>query len=1510
MEQRSPLTQDSFVRLQRAERATATPRNEAEAIAGTYAKGRLDLHGMAITLENARNSVRSGTSEDGKRWENRMQAAYGELDGTTGNDGDPVDCFIGPFPESRRVWVINQAWTDGGFDEHKTMLGFLTEGQARAAYLGSFDRDWQGLQSIVACSISQLKWWLAHGDMRRPLSLDQLPFDGTTDMEKTFWTADAEPVNKTLHKLMYELRVDDSQQNLLLDAVTMADFMADPEFQGERMVLDALVVEVGRMTQKMDLLQRVMAGAGGAVQPVRYTISDPVRSRGVLMVAVLFELSDGQAVTIWFHNPDTTPAKLTPMDDLISWKWMLNKKDVTIVIAPERGKELNVREVARRVMKLAERNSAKFQQANANAAAAIEQEKALDGEIVTLEGRLNELQGQIEVARVAKEDADARAAADDALHYSDKISRLLMGQYGWTAAGNSGSTSTLSKTFEGTSAAGEVSDSGTTVFASWDDSARYLTFQVGFDNVFDMDARDKDVGEFAAEFNRRADAWAEERRAAIAAKPQPQPQPADAGNATGLINGDGEPINTPMARRVANIAGILVNSHGFKLLSNDGISYALRLQGKYSPSTITIGVDRTYPDAFEFDTEYQSDIMTGKADSDEAIAESIAEADFNEAHASFDINGNMSDTYEKDGSPLDGKPMAYVRAAFMVQDGADAVGASVNFGDFNGSMSGSMFDAVTGGVSVFGLTAQIHSAGTVWARAEITEAGAVTLYRGAAGTDVAGEPKTAAEVSAIVSQLIAQKAADDAAKPKQTAEATPPADNELARVNALKKLVSKDAIKSDDPDAIAKLQAKLDYLMAYQAMMVKTNKALRAGKDSVLTQMGYNATTIEGLKQPDYAGRIGFPDYMTANNNGEITRTRKRLKALQDEAMADMLAARRSPIDAVDAAYTFASASDAFKEAVAGSVGLNDYSAFKSAMTIDKAAQAAGMSVSWDVAGAAVLDSASEMESFDSEEEWSETPEYEAAEGAQPMGVFRGNQYRKAHEISGPAVRASVRAKRAEKAGDEMALAKAHKSAYHAHSAAAEEVGGKSQAYHQTMAKFHAERAGILDAVKVLDAVPGDDLEGVIRKDGAVVGRVGITSGDGKALIYLGAKGEERVKPVDGDYEFRYSEDDRSQADMVRALAASLEAPQAEDQAKLAGKRELLQDFLAAQPNSPNADSWRAELARINSIIGDPVNEAGKKSDKLDRKVADDGAPAYMQEIFDLQYDWKNGGALGTARQIGVFKTRLRAVAKKVPASDEKAVFYVDDLTNKIFGPDYDPKVSDIQFKEEAPAQGAGKYRYGLTNRPLSIGTAPKGWVATEEAPAEHADMARHGIVVYDRRLSPEEVAKFELAPVIDGDKARNGVAASFVESLGGYAGNYAEMVREGADSDVADMLRPNFKKFAIKTYGGPVSAGSWAEMSGRILGTLMTLNGGATQPETKEPTVPTESPEKAADRAYLQSLIDGTGDLLAADTFDRMEPLFARYEGDAEMMAMLEKAATVYGDAAVAAAQAAMAPA
>lgn len=61
-------------------------------------------------------------------------------------------------------------------------------------------------------------------------------------------------------------------------------------------------------------------------------------------------------------------------------------------------------------------------------------------------------------------------------------------------------------------------------------------------------------------------------------------------------------------------------------------------------------------------------------------------------------------------------------------------------------------------------------------------------------------------------------------------------------------------------------------------------------------------------------------------------------------------------------------------------------------------------------------------------------------------------------------------------------------------------------------------------------------------------------------------------------------------------------------------------------------------------------------------------------------------------------------------------------------------------------------FEYAMFNRPLSIGTAPPGWTGTAERPAEgqpfHAT-ARHGILIYDKPLTADDTARFELAPMV-----------------------------------------------------------------------------------------------------------------------------------------------------------------
>lgn len=400
----------AFSMLERQANEAATGNNsrphptEAQAAAGNYKLGRARVQGLDLRIENVRGSVRSGTSADGKQWSNRMAAHYGYIAGTIGADGDGIDVFVGPLPESPAAWVINQGGAKGDFDEHKVMLGFATQEQARAAYQNSYDRNWRGLQSIVPVSISQLKWWLRFGDKSRAISPDQLPHEGESTMDQVRWNSDAEPIGMPLPRLIYDMRRND-EGGLLLDSLTMDELMTDPDIDG-RLEMDAMVVEVGMLQRKMSQLLAVMKSAAGAVNPLDFTISDPVKMRGSMQIAVIFAMDDGQAVTVWFHNPDTTPGKLTPMDELVSWKWMLNKKDITIWAAPERGRDLNAREVARRVMKLTEKNTDAFKRANARAAELAAQHAALDAEIPVLENEVAKLKDQVEVARIAKADGE------------------------------------------------------------------------------------------------------------------------------------------------------------------------------------------------------------------------------------------------------------------------------------------------------------------------------------------------------------------------------------------------------------------------------------------------------------------------------------------------------------------------------------------------------------------------------------------------------------------------------------------------------------------------------------------------------------------------------------------------------------------------------------------------------------------------------------------------------------------------------------------------------------------------------------------------------------------------------------------------------------------------------------------------------------------------------------------------------------------------------------------------
>lgn len=157
-------------RIKEAAAETNTNPSEAEKQSGGYKKGRFRWNGLQIVIENPKGSIRSGIGEDGREWSQKMGAHYGYLSRTEGADGDHIDVFVGPTPESEVIFVVDQVQRGGEFDEHKAVIGAISEDEAREIYLSCYEDGWRGLKAITAMTLEQFKVW-AMSEPKEPLAI-------------------------------------------------------------------------------------------------------------------------------------------------------------------------------------------------------------------------------------------------------------------------------------------------------------------------------------------------------------------------------------------------------------------------------------------------------------------------------------------------------------------------------------------------------------------------------------------------------------------------------------------------------------------------------------------------------------------------------------------------------------------------------------------------------------------------------------------------------------------------------------------------------------------------------------------------------------------------------------------------------------------------------------------------------------------------------------------------------------------------------------------------------------------------------------------------------------------------------------------------------------------------------------------------------------------------------------------------------------------------------------------
>jgi len=117
--------------------------------------GRRKWHGLDVSIENRKGSVRTGTDDDGHEWRTKLDFPYGYIRMTDAVDGDHLDCFIGPESEAKKVYVVHQKDPETGeFDEDKCMLDFASRKAAIKAYKSQYNRPGY-LQSVTTFTVDK-----------------------------------------------------------------------------------------------------------------------------------------------------------------------------------------------------------------------------------------------------------------------------------------------------------------------------------------------------------------------------------------------------------------------------------------------------------------------------------------------------------------------------------------------------------------------------------------------------------------------------------------------------------------------------------------------------------------------------------------------------------------------------------------------------------------------------------------------------------------------------------------------------------------------------------------------------------------------------------------------------------------------------------------------------------------------------------------------------------------------------------------------------------------------------------------------------------------------------------------------------------------------------------------------------------------------------------------------------------------------------------------------------------
>lgn len=253
----------------------------------------------------------------------------------------------------------------------------------------------------------------------------------------------------------YETLAMSDKEGLLLEAPSLED--VEITYLGEELLspeigamFEAITTKRIRLAQTMRAFVRVLnrglngtdirAGAdeAGVDTDGKNTVSGAIIGKvrkvaGVPVMTALIPLSDGQTTSIIFHSPTADSPRIKNDDLLVAFQFLLNKRDVTHVVAPIGGRDVMLNQVCQVLSNLIERNSGKFKKAQEKQVKLRSDIQSLEDEADKLEeersaliGRVDEAQLRLKKAKNGYSDADEKVRSQrdintDLLAYRDRL---------------------------------------------------------------------------------------------------------------------------------------------------------------------------------------------------------------------------------------------------------------------------------------------------------------------------------------------------------------------------------------------------------------------------------------------------------------------------------------------------------------------------------------------------------------------------------------------------------------------------------------------------------------------------------------------------------------------------------------------------------------------------------------------------------------------------------------------------------------------------------------------------------------------------------------------------------------------------------------------------------------------------------------------------------------------------------------------------------------------------------